>query len=101
GQHGPDSGYNQSAGPFSITSGFFGGANTLQFIVHNDGDSPNPHGFRAAISGAAAVIPKNTQLSLGASAYYFRDTFNFNGNVAQTQLTLNPLVDDGAVVYLN
>ena len=47
-------------GPFVITSGLIGGVNTLEFVVNNASTSPNPHGLRAAVSGTALPIPKNT-----------------------------------------
>jgi hypothetical protein len=94
-------GYAQPNGPFVISSGFVGGVNTLSFVVTNGGGSPNPAGFRAAISGTALPIPKNTQLTLGRPTYYFRNAFNFSGDPAKTQLLLDPLIDDGAVYYLN
>ncbi len=42
-----------------------------------------------------------TSLPAGRSAYYFRKTFSYSGNPALTTLTLDHLVDDGAVFYLN
>lgn len=94
-------GYSAPSGPFTISSGFVGGVNTLEFVVRNDGSGANPHGFRALIGGSATAIPRNTQLVLGPKTYYFRNTFNFSGDPSQTQLTLNTIIDDGAVFYLN
>jgi hypothetical protein len=96
-----DPGFATASGPFTITTGFVGGVNTLEFVSNNSADFPNPHGFRAAISGTALPIPKNTQLNLGPKTYYFRKGFNFSGDPAITQLTLDPIVDDGAVFFLN
>jgi hypothetical protein len=51
--------------------------------------------------------PKNTQLPLNTAdgvpiiTYYFRTPFVFNGQTNGGQLTLHPIVDDGAVYYLN
>src|SRR5262249_32670495 len=45
--------------------------------------------------------PKNTPLAPGRSTYYFRTTFNLNGDPAQKLLRIRPLLDDGAVIYLN
>ncbi|MES2467525.1 MAG: lamin tail domain-containing protein [Verrucomicrobiota bacterium] len=42
-----------------------------------------------------------TALSAGSSTFYFRKTFSFSGNPALTTLTLEHLVDDGAVFHLN
>ncbi len=47
------------------------------------------------------VEHRRTQLPLGASTYYFRKTFLFAGEPARVTLTLNTVVDDGAVIYLN
>jgi hypothetical protein len=88
-------------GPYVISTGFVGGVNTLEFIVNNASDSPNPHGFRAAITGTALPVPKNTQLTSGPATYYFRKSFQFSGNPAQTKLVLDSIIDDGAVFYLN
>lgn len=46
--------------------------------------------------------PKNTALSPGRNTYYFRNTFQFAGNPADvTEIAVNAIVDDGAVIYLN
>ena len=45
--------------------------------------------------------PKNTELELGALAYYFRSTFDWDSNQQSGELVLNHVVDDGAVFYLN
>jgi hypothetical protein len=45
--------------------------------------------------------PKNTLLAAGRSTYYFRKTFNFAGDPTNVKLSLSPVVDDGAVYYLN
>ena len=42
-----------------------------------------------------------SELTLGATTYYFRHDFIFNGNPARTTLNLQLLLDDGAIVYLN
>ena len=44
---------------------------------------------------------KNTPLTPGRLAYYFRTKFDFTGDAGRAQLLLRPLVDDGAVGYLN
>lgn len=44
---------------------------------------------------------KNTQLTPGRTTYYFRTTFDFAGDTAKTELRLRPIVDDGAIYYLN
>lgn len=45
--------------------------------------------------------PKNTPLTLGRITYYFRTTFMADGSSAGLRIALRPLLDDGAVVYLN
>ncbi|MDB4544509.1 lamin tail domain-containing protein, partial [Akkermansiaceae bacterium] len=42
-----------------------------------------------------------TELAANAGTHYFRNTFTYGGNPTRTNLTLQLLVDDGAVVYLN
>src|SRR5665213_1414143 len=56
--------------PFSITSGFVAGINTLEFDVGNGpaGGSSNPTGLRVALSGtdnATAMIGPSSQLAFG------------------------------------
>ena len=46
--------------------------------------------------------PKNTQLSLGPTTFYFRKHFTFSGDPADVDhLELSTIIDDGAVIYLN
>ena len=45
--------------------------------------------------------PGNTRLQVGPTTHYFRTEFDFNQSAARTQLLLQTLLDDGAVVYLN
>ncbi|HKI72388.1 MAG TPA: lamin tail domain-containing protein, partial [Verrucomicrobiae bacterium] len=93
------SGFSQN---FVITNGFVSGTNTLEFIAFNDVTTPNPAGFRARLGGTAqAPLPQNTQLVPGPVTAYFRATFTFTGDPTATLLTLRPMVDDGAVFYLN
>ncbi len=95
-------GFASPNGPYTVTTGFVPGINTLEFVTNNaDGPGPNPGGFRATVSGTADPIPKNTQLPLGPNTYYFRNDFEFSGNPANTQISLSALIGDGAVVYLN
>lgn len=42
-----------------------------------------------------------TELAEDAGTHYFRKSFAYGGNPVRTNLTLQLLVDDGAVVYLN
>ena len=55
---------------------------------------------------AVLPAPKNTQLPLNDGGapiitWYFRAPFDFEGRTNAAQLTLRPIVDDGAVYYLN
>ena len=65
---------------------------------------------RAILSDGVCYCPwpKNTELNLNSMAwppntitYYFRTTFDFNGDVETAGLKLKAILDDGAVVYLN
>ena len=58
-------------------------------ITGNSGGPPNPPGFQT-----------NT-LTRNAFAYYFRKEFEFNGETVGAQLTIDHLVDDGVLYYLN
>jgi hypothetical protein len=53
------------------------------------------------VENAALPAPKNTALTLGRTTYYFRTHFNFTGDPAGAALNLSPVLDDGAVFYLN
>lgn len=50
---------------------------------------------------AALPAPKNTPLPLGRTTYYFRAHFTFATHTAGVRLSLRPVVDDGAVFWLN
>jgi hypothetical protein len=50
---------------------------------------------------AALPAPANTPLTLGAITYYFRGRFEFTGDPATAELNIRPVIDDGAVFYLN
>ena len=56
---------------------------------------------------AVLPAPKNTELPLDTAGgipiitYYFRAPFLFPGPAGSAQLSLHPIVDDGAVYYLN
>jgi hypothetical protein len=41
--------------PFSISSGFVSGINTLDFIVENNWPGPTPSGLQVEMTGTAAV----------------------------------------------
>ena len=43
--------------PFTLNSGFVPGVNTLDFLVNNAGDAPNPTGLRAELSATADTGP--------------------------------------------
>ena len=69
-----------SLNALNITGGFAGGVNTLDFLVHNDpGNTYNPTGFRADLSGTAQLA--------GTSIPVFGTGVDDNGN----------LLADGAV----
>ncbi len=85
--------------PMTLASGFVGGVNTLEFRTVNQGAGPG--GFRATLSGTGLAANTNSPLPLGPVTYYFRKSFTFAGEPAYTELRLNSLVADGAVVYLN
>src|SRR6266545_2254376 len=53
------------------------------------------------VEDAPLPATKNTPLAPGRITYYFRTAFVVTGDVSQLRLQLRPLVDDGAVGYLN
>ncbi len=89
--------------PFTVSSGFVGGTNVLDFMLVNDvGTGANPSGLRVLASGTAKkFLPLNTQVSLGPSTHYYRKEFVVSGEPAAVGLQIRPVVDDGAVFYLN
>lgn len=50
---------------------------------------------------SALPAPKNTALTLGKLTYYFRTKFTVNTNTAGARLELHPILDDGAIFWLN
>jgi hypothetical protein len=75
-----------------------------------------PAGWRAATfddsawaSGAGLFFredaplpaPKSTALPSGRTTYYFRKSFVLTGAVDRAELLLRPIIDDGAIAYLN
>jgi hypothetical protein len=54
---------------FTIESGFVEGLNTLEFLVNNAGETPNPTGFRVdLLRGAAMPIPEPSAFALVSAA---------------------------------
>jgi hypothetical protein len=53
------------------------------------------------VEDATLPAPKNTPLTRGQISYFFRTTFQFDGNTDGALLELSPVIDDGAVFYLN
>ena len=82
-----------------VSSGFVSGVNTLELRTVNQGAGPG--GFMATVNGTALAANTNSPLPLGPTTYYLRKAFTFSGDPAYTQLRLNSVVTDGAVVYLN
>ena len=95
------SGFGSWSGPFTLSSGFVLGTNTLDFRTVNAGTSANPHGFRLLLSGSGLVVSTNPPLAAGRPTYYFRRAFVLDRDPAYTALTLRAVVADGAVFYLN
>jgi hypothetical protein len=54
-----------------------------------------------AFNATNLPAPTATILAGGRSTYYFRTTFPFSGSTSNLALKLRPVVDDGAVFYLN
>lgn len=53
------------------------------------------------VEDAALTQLKNTPLTIGQTAYYFRTRFNYPGQGPVGGLLANLMIDDGAVIYLN
>jgi hypothetical protein len=96
------SGFAGWNGPFTISSGFVAGLNTLDFVWTNEGPGANPSALRVKIAGTAVPTPGQTQLAAGKNAYYFRTTFTYHPDPsAVTRLEADWMIGDGAVFYLN
>jgi hypothetical protein len=65
-------------------------------------DNAWPRG-RALFYREDTALPatKRTELPIGFVSYYFRTTFEFTGDPTGVELGLRPIIDDGAVYYLN
>ncbi len=54
------------------------------------------------VEGSSLPASKNTPLTLGSNAYYFRSHFTVDQNLQDVQsLRMETILDDGAIVYLN
>lgn len=74
----------------------------VNWTARNYNDSAWPSGAALLAAETATLpAPKNTQLAIGRTTYYFRGYFNFTGSVANVSLVFSNLIDDGAVFYLN
>ena len=85
-------------------SGWLVGENELVVAVRNPGvaiEVPPPGGFGMLLNVTTISPAFNTELDPGATTYYFRNHFDFDGDPQRTTLTLTPSIDDGAVFYLN
>ncbi len=71
--------------------------------TYNDTAWPSGPGLLADETCGCLAEPIRTPLSTNTTktTFYFRTHFNFTGNVAQAQLSLRHIIDDGAIVYLN
>jgi hypothetical protein len=66
------------------------------------GDGAWPSGAALLyVETSSLPAPKNTPLTLGKNAYYFRTHFQVATNLSGAVLQLQTIVDDGAVFYLN
>lgn len=66
------------------------------------GDASWPAGAALLyVETSSLPAPKNTPLTLGRNAYYFRTHFNVTTNLSNAMLNLKCIIDDGAVFYLN
>ena len=53
------------------------------------------------VEESAIPVAKSTPLTLGRMTYYFRSHFTLPGDLSQAVVTMNTILDDGAVIYLN
>ncbi len=73
-----------------------------QWRAPNYNDSEWQSGSALFYLGDAPLpAPRNTVLAPGRITYYFRTRFVVHGDIQRMQLQLRPLLDDGAIGYLN
>lgn len=68
--------------------------------TYPDGDWAEGPGL-LAVEDSPMPEPIRTVLTLGATTFYFRHAFTFTGNPGAAQLSVETILDDGAVYYLN
>ena len=96
------SGFSDFNGPFPLNSGLLPGMNTIEVRFFNGGTSSNPSGLRVKFDATAIPLEDNTPLSDETTTYYLRREFEFApASDVETVLTLDAIVDDGAMFYLN
>ena len=95
-------GFSTLSGDVTLNNGFRSGTNVLEFQTVNDGDGPNPAGFRVRLSGLArAQFETRTRLTNQSRTVGLRSPFVVSGQPEFTALQLSTVVADGAVFYLN
>ena len=85
-------------------SGNYPGDGWVNLAFDDSSWLPGPTLIGHAKAGSTLPEPIRTDLTHYTSAvitYYFRHTFQFNGNPQTTSLQLSYVIDDGAVFYLN
>src|SRR5690606_26183029 len=53
------------------------------------------------VENAPLPAPKQTEITIGPTTFYFRTEFELDDDPAEVLLRLSPIVDDGLVAYLN
>lgn len=53
------------------------------------------------VESSSLPAAKGTELNLGSTTYYFRKIINIEDYIEGAILTLNTLIDDGCIIYLN
>ena len=76
---------------------------TWRAPAYNDAAWSSGPGLLADETCGCLAEPIRTTLATNEAktTFYFRTHFNFTGNVAEAQLALRHIIDDGAIVYLN
>ena len=79
-----DGNFANFSAPFTLTSGFVDGTNTLDFLVNNASTTANPTAFRAELSGTAELLaPPGTAPSItmnpASQSVNYGDSVLFSG----------------------
>ncbi len=95
--------FDKFYGPYNVPAAYLlSGNNVVEIDWTNAGPGDNPGGFRAKWDATAEPSLARTTLTTNPVTTRFRKKFTWNGSATSTYLlSLEHILDDGAVFYLN